>query len=48
MEDNKQICAHNYSRTAMYFERFSVALGNFLKALCAKHLLVTKASFLRK
>ena len=27
MEDNKQICAHNYSRTAMYFERFSVALG---------------------
>ena len=39
---------HNYSRTAGYFERFSVVLGHFLKAPCAKHFLVAIASFLRK
>ena len=32
---------------ALYFERFSVDLGHFLKASCAKHLLVTKSSFLK-
>ena len=48
IRDNKKICAHNYSRTTGYFERFPVVLGHFLKASCAKHLLVTKASFLRK
>ena len=51
---NKQIFAHMmhtaayYSRTAAYFERFSFVLEHFLKASCAKHFLVTKASFLRK
>ena len=25
-QENKKICAHNYSRTAVYFERFSVDL----------------------
>ena len=48
IRENKQICAHNYSRTAVYFERFSVILGYFLKASNAKHIMVTKASFLRK
>ena len=48
IRDNKKIFAHNYSRTAVYFERFSVVLGHFPKAFCAKHLLVTKESFLRK
>ena len=46
--DNKKICAHNYSRTAMYFQKFSVVFGHFPKASCGKHFLVTKASFLRK
>ena len=31
----------------MYFERVSVVLGYSPKASCAKHLLVTKASFVR-
>ena len=39
---------HNYSRTAVYFERLSVVLGHFPKTPYAKHFLVTKASFLRK
>ena len=33
---------------AVYFERYSVVLGHFPKASCAKHLLVTISSFLRK
>ena len=36
------------SCNAAYFQRFSVVLGHFPKASCAKHLLVTKSSFLRK
>ena len=49
IRDHKKICAHNYSDTAVYFERFCVAcLGHVPKASCVKHLLVTKASFLRK
>ena len=36
------------SYNPVYFERFSVVLGYFPKASCAKHLLVTKSSFLRK
>ena len=36
------------SCNAVYFERFSVVLGHFLKASYAKHLLVTKSSFLRR
>ena len=39
---------HNFSRTALYFERFLVTLGDFLKAPCTKHFLVTKAIFFRK
>ena len=35
------------SCNAVYFERFSVVLGHFPKASSAKHLLVTKSSFLR-
>ena len=46
MQENKKICAHNYSRTTVYFKKFSVVLENFLKVYCAKHLLVTTASFL--
>ena len=45
-KDSKQICAHNYSHTTVYFERFSIVLGHFPKAPCAKHLFVTKANFL--
>ena len=48
MREYKKICAHNHSCTTVYFERFSVVLGHFIKASCAKNLLVTKASFLRK
>ena len=48
IRDNKKICAHNYSHTAVYFERFSVVLGHSQKTCCAKHLLVTKAGFLIK
>ena len=48
IQDNKKICAHNYSHTAVCFQRFSVVLGHFPKASCAKHVLVTKASFFRK
>ena len=33
---------------AVCFERFSVVLGHFPKASCAKHLLLTKSIFLRK
>ena len=47
IQDSKEICTHNYSRTAVYVKRFSVVLRHFQKASCAKHLLVTKASFLR-
>ena len=42
------MCAHNYSCTAVCFERFSVVFEHSAKASCAKHLLVIKASFLRK
>ena len=35
-------------RYALYFERFSIVLGHFPKASCAKYLLVAKATFLRK
>ena len=48
IRDNKKICAHNYSRTAVYSERFSVVLGPFPKASCAKYFLVTKARILDK
>ena len=48
IRDNKKVWAHSYSRTALCFGRFPVALGHFPRASCAKHLLVKKASFLRK
>ena len=41
----QKICVDNYSRTAVYFERFSVVLGHSPKASSAKHLLVKKACF---
>ena len=47
IRENK-IYAHICSRTAVYFERFSVVLGYSPKASCTEHLLVTKANFLRK
>ena len=47
-QGNKKICTDNYSRTGVYFERFSVVLRHFLKVPCVEHLLVTKATFLRK
>ena len=48
IRESKKICAYNYSHTVVYFERFSVVLGYFPKASCAKHLLVTKGSFFNK
>ena len=44
----KNICTHNYSRTAVYIEKFPVVLEHFPKTACAKHLLVTTAIFLTK
>ena len=29
IRDNKKICAHNYSRTAAYFERVFFVIGRF-------------------
>ena len=48
IREYKKICAHNYSRTAVYFERFSVVLGHSPKACCPKHLIVEKGRFLSK
>ena len=48
IRDNKTIYAHNYSCTTVYFERITVLLGHFPEASCARHLLVTRASFQRK
>ena len=48
IRDNNKIRAQNYSRTDVYFERFSVVLGHIPNASCCKQLLVTKTSFLRK
>ena len=45
IRDNKKICAHNYSDTAVFV--LSV-LGHFPKTSCVKHVLVKKGSFLRK
>ena len=39
---------HCETCNTVYFERFSVVLRHFPKAFCAKPLLVTKSSFLRK
>ena len=36
------------SYNAVYFESFSVVLGHFLKASCAKNLLLTKSSFVNE
>ena len=38
MQEYKKICAHNYSRTAVYFEMLSVVLEHSPKASYAKHL----------
>ena len=50
IRDNKKICANNYSDTVLCILKGFVlsVLGHFPKTSCVKHLLVTKASFLRK
>ena len=43
IQENKKTCAHNYSRTAVYFERVSAVLGHFPKAFYAGY----KSKFLK-
>ena len=48
IRENKKIFAHNFSHFGMHFERFSVFLRHSRETFCAKQLLVTKSSSLRK
>ena len=45
IREYKKICVHNYPRTAVYFERFSVVFEHSPKASCAKHFWLQKQFF---
>ena len=40
--EKREMCAHNYSCSAVYFERFSIVLWHFPMASSARDLLVLK------